>query len=151
MISQICYTSKSTITKDLLLTDLIDIMTSARHFTYKNGISGFLYYANGYFFECLEGKTEALRPLLTRLLESETRHCEIQMFEQKRIKRAFFADWSMLYISKRSQLNTFCKANGFDLMQPQYFQQENVNKLIQFVATEFENIQKIENLDSKAQ
>lgn len=64
---QLCYASQSTSAKIDLLSDITNIHNEARAFNLLNQINGVLYFADGCFFQCLEGSAEALKRLLDKL------------------------------------------------------------------------------------
>ena len=120
---QFCYASKSTSLKTDLLEDLANILKEARDFNYQHQVTGVLYFADGHFFQCLEGECPTLKSLLVERLNKDPRHQDIKLFETKEIEYPSFPDWSMKYISKRSQIQQFCREMGFDDFNPFAFQQ----------------------------
>ncbi len=58
---QLCYASCSTSDNDKLLEDLRNILKEARDFNVDHEIRGVLYFADQYFFQCLEGKKGSFR------------------------------------------------------------------------------------------
>jgi len=140
---QFCYASESTSSKADLLQDLTDILKEARDFNHPNQITGVLYFADGHFFQCLEGECLVLKALLTERLSKDPRHKNIKLFETKEIEQRTFGDWSMKYISKRSSIQQFCQEMGFEVFTPCDFNQEQVDALL------FE-LSLIENEDQKS-
>lgn len=67
MLFQFCYTSKALSDPQSLLSDLRDILNEAHHFNYLNHIYGVLYFADGYFFQCLEGDQTTIMQLFEKL------------------------------------------------------------------------------------
>lgn len=57
MLIQLCYASERVehLNSDLL-EDLSNILTKSKLFNQEQQIFGVLYYANGFFFQCLEGE-----------------------------------------------------------------------------------------------
>lgn len=129
---QFCYASESTSDKQSLLKNLTMILSEARDFNYKHQISGVLYYANGYFFQYLEGELETLNLLLNKL-NNDSRHDNIKLFAIKSLEQRLFPDWSMKYISRNHQIHQFCQSLGFDGFKPHFFQQNHVDDLIFFM------------------
>jgi len=118
---QFCYASESTSSKADLLQDLTDILKEARDFNHPNQITGVLYFADGHFFQCLEGECLVLKALLTERLSKDSRHKNIKLFETKEIEQRTFGDWSMKYISKRSSIQQFCQEMGLEVFTPNDF------------------------------
>ena len=117
MIYQICYASEATSLNEQLMTDLREILTRAMHFNYVNKIQGVLYYADRYFFQCLEGeKTEILK--LLEAIRLDPRHHNLQILEQKDIEHMNFKDWSMKFVRKRSEVKAFFAEMASDRFNP---------------------------------
>lgn len=133
---QFCYASKSTSSKVDLLEDLTNILKEARDFNHRYQITGVLYFADGYFFQCLEGECLTLKSLLLERLNKDPRHHDIKLFETKEIEYPSFPDWSMKYISKRSQIQQFCQDMGFNDFNPFAFQQHHVDALLEKLSLE---------------
>ena len=127
---QFCYASQSTSPNPVLLEDLANILKEARDFNYQHQVTGVLYFADGHFFQCLEGECPTLKSLLVERLNKDPRHQDIKLFETKEIEYPSFPDWSMKYISKRSQIQQFCREMGFDDFNPFAFQQTHVDALL---------------------
>lgn len=133
---QFCYASKSTSSKVDLLEDLTNILNEARDFNHRYQVTGVLYFADGYFFQCLEGECLTLKSLLLERLNKDPRHHDIKLFETKEIEYPSFPDWSMKYISKRSQIQQFCQDMGFNDFNPFAFQQHHVDALLEKLSLE---------------
>ncbi len=89
---QFCYASKSTSPKTDLLEDLANILKEARDFNYQHQVTGVLYFADGHFFQCLEGECPTLKSLLVERLNKDSRHQNIKLFETKEIEYPSFPD-----------------------------------------------------------
>lgn len=141
---QFCYISESTSDKSILLEDLRNILAEARDFNYRHQVSGALYFAEGYFFQCLEGDKEVLQSLIDKL-KKDPRHTNIKLFEFKQINEAVFADWSMKYISRRDEIHQCCQRMGFDAFKPYEFEQKHVDTLLEILKhqNESENEQNV--------
>lgn len=87
---QFCYASKSTSSKVDLLEDLTNILKEARDFNHRYQVTGVLYFADGYFFQCLEGECLTLKSLLLERLNKDPRHHDIKLFETKEIEYPSF-------------------------------------------------------------
>lgn len=124
-----CYASQSTSDKSNLLDDLADILAEARDFNYRHDITGALYFADGYFFQCLEGELEHLNVLFEKL-SKDPRHENIKRFEMRPLEQINFAGWSMKYISRRDEIRDFCKNMGFNDFTPHSFEQAHVDALL---------------------
>ena len=131
---QFCYASQSTSSKSNLLDDLTNILAEARDFNHRYGVSGVLYFADGYFFQCLEGEKNILEKLIQKL-GKDPRHHQIKLFEMYKIDQPSFYDWEMKYISRRDSIHAFCKNLGFGSFSPLQFQQLHVDALLNELKT----------------
>lgn len=130
---QICYASQSTsVDKKRLLVDLREILTEARHFNYQHDISGVLYFADGYFFQCLEGKSAVLQILVEKLLR-DPRHHQVRLFEPKQIEAKQFDSWSMKFVGRHSRVQSILNSMGFEQFTPRLFDQHHVENLLSFL------------------
>ncbi|MBJ9985717.1 BLUF domain-containing protein [Acinetobacter sp. S40] len=114
---QLCYASTRNPESDDLLQDLNDILTIARDFNSRHDICGVLYYADGSFFQCLQGEKEIVEQLFSNIRRDE-RHCEIVSFEILEIEETNFKDWSMKYVQRNSEINKFFKSMNFQTFSP---------------------------------
>lgn len=127
---QFCYASQSTSEKAVLLKDLANILAEARDFNYRHGLTGVLYFADGYFFQCLEGTLEHLELLYEKLCK-DPRHDNIKRFALRPVDEIYFAGWSMKYISRRDVIRDFCISMGFNSFTPHAFEQQHVDALLE--------------------
>lgn len=126
---QFCYASQTTSSKANLLDDLTTILSQARNFNHRHCITGALYFADGYFFQCLEGEKNVLNALFNKLT-MDKRHHRIHVFEMREIEHRCFENWDMKYISKRDSIHALCQSFGFDAFKPHDFNQDHVDALL---------------------
>lgn len=123
------YASRSISTKENLLVDLRNILSEARDFNFLNEITGVLYFANGYFFQYLEGGKESLE-LLIEKLKKDPRHTDLNFFAMKSLEKRNLDDWSMKYVKRTSAIQDYlsdCKIFNLD---PQSLNQQQADTLI---------------------
>ncbi len=60
MLIGLCYASTRAEHQNDLLQEISDILATARQFNAAQHINGVLYYAEGHFFQCLEGEQQQL-------------------------------------------------------------------------------------------
>lgn len=100
-----------------LLQDLNDILITARQFNIQHNIHGVLYYAQGQFFQCLEGEKNILEQLFIQI-EQDPRHTQILRFDNHAIQRIHFPKWSMKYVKAHSKILNFFRTLGLDTFNP---------------------------------
>ncbi len=82
------------------------------------------------FFNVWKVNVFTLKSLLVELMNKHPCHQDIKLFETKEIEYPSFPDWSMKYISKRSQIQQFCREMGLMDFNPFAFQQSHVDALL---------------------
>ena len=135
---QFCYISESTSDKSILLEDLRNILAEARDFNYRHQVSGALYFAEGYFFQCLEGRENVVEELFNRIL-LDHRHERVYRFPDRHIQHAHFADWSMKYVHKHSEIASLFKRHGFSQFRPDQMSDEQLQEMLKILFKVDEN------------
>lgn len=75
---------------------IASIVATSRENNRRDAITGFLQYRDGYFFQVLEGPTQALQHLLERLA-TDPRHSGMRVLFHEPTSQRTFADWGMGY------------------------------------------------------
>ncbi len=88
------YVYVSTATRLLADEDLDAILSSARAFNAREGISGVLMYADGTFFQLLEAEPRTIDAVLVRI-ERDHRHYGITPMLRHDVDARSFPDWAM--------------------------------------------------------
>lgn len=130
---QICYASCSTSRKDQLLGDLRDILNEARDFNVRYYLTGVLYFADGYFFQCLEGSQQNIKFLASKL-KKDPRHKGFTLFECKDIQKQNFIEWSMKYVKRNGLIQNYMREQGFELFRPKLLSHKQVDELVLLLA-----------------
>ena len=91
--------------------DLFDILTEAVKFNSLNSIFGVLYYGNGYFVQCLEGKRDQIEKLFYEKILKDPRHKNCELMYSEDISENFFSRWNMKYaiIHKLTKITNHAK------------------------------------------
>jgi len=132
MIIQLCYTSKKTSNDETILKDLRDILTEARDFNTRHEIHGVLYYADDYFFQCLEGEEKHILILLEKL-KKDPRHDEIVLLKTGALKETNFSDWSMKYVGRNSKIQNYFKSLGHHHFAPNQLNVQSLDAFLSFL------------------
>ncbi len=74
--------------------DLAQLLQSCRENNARLGLTGMLLYADGSFFQVLEGATEVVHGLYQRI-ERDARHAQVTRIISEPIPRRYFSEWSM--------------------------------------------------------
>lgn len=116
-ITQLCYASKRIENEYTLLEDLREILVKSRDFNSKYDICGVLYYAHGYYFQCIEGEYDTIISLYNKIIK-DSRHNEIKLVQHKSIEKKCFSKWSMKYVQQNTKLDHFFIKSGINSFQP---------------------------------
>ena len=92
--------------------ELSGLLRFARQKNAKEDITGMLLYAEGSFFQVLEGEEKKIR-LLFEKIEKDRRHHSITIIIQEPIAERSFGDWTMGYADiTHEDLDTIIGANN---------------------------------------
>jgi len=84
----------SAATRRLTEQDLARLLQSCRDNNARLDLTGMLLYADGSFFQVLEGSAEVVHRLYQRI-ESDARHAQVTRIISEPIPRRFFSEWTM--------------------------------------------------------
>ena len=110
------------------------ILAKSRVNNRKNGLAGVLYFGDGCFFQCLEGKEAEIDKLYAKL-EQDPRHKELMLISRKQITNLSFTNWAMKYVPLEDKLNAELKANGYDSFDPYKFDAAMTAKVLNLLQT----------------
>ncbi len=99
---QLCYASQANFQTEEFAV-LTDILSEARQFNAAHNITGVLFFADGYFFQCLEGEEAQVRDLFARIA-LDSRHQQVQLLQVQEIVTPHFQDWAMKFVGRNSQV-----------------------------------------------
>ncbi|WP_180122717.1 BLUF domain-containing protein [Acinetobacter sp. YH12086] len=142
---QLCYASTRVEQQFDLIQDLSDILVRARSFNTEQRIFGVLYYAEGRFFQCLQGEQAALEQLF-QLIAKDTRHRDIVRYPDQNIDQIDFSKWSMKYVNRHSEIASLFQRFGYSSFQPDVL---NLEQIQAFLTTllRLENVEQPVKLD----
>lgn len=114
---RLCYASTRVENDTNLIEDLSNILTTARRFNQDHHIFGVLYYAEGQFFQCLEGEKSILDALYENILHDQ-RHTNLFRFSDQLLEQIYFSKWSMKYVKDNTKISRFFAKLGSKKFQP---------------------------------
>ncbi|RKG30234.1 BLUF domain-containing protein [Acinetobacter tianfuensis] len=129
---RLCYASIRQELHNDLLQDLSDILAAARNFNQLNGIHGVLYYAEDYFFQCLEGDAELLEKLYAKI-ERDPRHHQLLRFANICIEQQYFKHWSMKYVNRHSAVSNLFTKFGLKSFLPHQLTEDQIPVLLEML------------------
>jgi len=113
-----------------LAPQLADILTQARRNNQESKISGALFFGEGYFFQCLEGKASLVLPLVERI-KRDVRHEDFKISFQRNVRRRYFSTWSMKYVPVTPEIMRLMKSRGYPQFDPVSFQESDINEIFE--------------------
>lgn len=108
------------------------ILETARRENRKRNLVGALYYGNGYFFQCLEGKQSEIDALYSKLLR-DPRHTELKILSTSTIDRIGFTSWEMKFATIDREIRSFLRNHNMIKFDPYKFDPIMSNKLIELL------------------
>ena len=130
--TQLCYASKRIESEYTLLEDLRDILVQAREYNNKNNICGVLYYAHGYYFQCIQGSFTSIMTLYNKIL-NDNRHGEIKLVQHKSIEKKCFEEWSMKYVQPDTKLNNFFIRADINCFEPSNIPEKVIDEFLDII------------------
>jgi EAL domain-containing protein (putative c-di-GMP-specific phosphodiesterase class I) len=104
-----CSAAKHLFTK----AELAHLLARSRSNNQKNGVTGMLLYADGSFFQVLEGEPAAVDGLF-ETIKGDRRHRDVTLIIREPIARRAFGDWTMGYADiTSSEVDELVGANDF--------------------------------------
>ena len=140
-IHRVCYSSRATSQQPIILEDLREILSEARHFNYLHNITGVLYFADGNFFQCIEGEKDNLN-LLIEKLQKDKRHQGLYFYPDKMINHRNFSDWSMKYVSRSSEVKAYFSNSGLNDFNPSLLNEHQVEEMLEILIAADEKTQR---------
>lgn len=143
--TQLCYASKRVESEYTLIEDLRDILVKSRDYNSENNICGVLYYAHGYYFQCIQGEFTSLIKLYNKILLDE-RHSDIKLIQHKSIREPCFYKWSMKYVQQNTELDNFFLEIGNNKFKPLNVTEKKIDEFINIILS-YSEVEK-ENFNS---
>lgn len=105
------------------------ILAVSRRNNQRSGVVGMLHYADGCFFQCLEGERGKITTLYRRLRRDD-RHKELKMLVHEPIRRLSFPDWSMKFVPVDGHVRNLLEQHGFHQFDPYRFDHHLVERML---------------------
>ena len=100
-------------TRPFAAADLADLLLLARQNNARVGLTGMLLYAEGAFFQVLEGPAEVVDALYGKI-ELDTRHTKMTKIIQEPIRKRVFDEWTMGFSAmSREEMEQMPGTNDF--------------------------------------
>jgi superfamily II DNA or RNA helicase len=103
----------SAASRDFETDELADLLQAARENNARLGLTGMLLYAEGGFFQVLEGQPDVVEALYAKI-ERDRRHAQVTLVIKEPIPKRYFDDWTMgFYKVSREELAGMSGVNDF--------------------------------------
>jgi len=107
------YVYASAASRDFTSQELSELLEAARDNNARLGLTGMLLYAEGSFFQVLEGQAAVIDALYARI-ERDPRHDHVTLIIKEPIPKRSFDDWTMgFYKVSRKELAGISGVNDF--------------------------------------
>lgn len=135
---QIVYVSRSTFTSmpaELgIEPSVARILAQSRINNARRGLVGALYFGDGCFFQCLEGRTADVERLYAALLQ-DPRHTDLKVLMRRPIERTSFATWAMKYVPLDAPMKALLRELGLPAFDPYRFDEAAVAKVLDMLGS----------------
>lgn len=105
------------------------ILMQSRRNNPRDGLVGGLYFANGWFFQCVEGPRSGIDALFSRL-KADRRHGEIQVLARDGVAARRFSRWSMKFVPDASEVRALLGRHGLAEFEPMRFDAGAVRDMV---------------------
>ncbi|MFT7110539.1 MAG: hypothetical protein ACI843_002208 [Psychrobacter glaciei] len=109
------------------------ILTKSKNNNSKVSIGGVLYYADGYFFQVLEGDKAAIHLLYDKICKDE-RHAHAKILLERSIDSPQFSDWTMHFVPAGSSIRQLLKDYGLKHFTPFIFSEALTVTLVEVLS-----------------
>lgn len=135
---QIVYVSRSTFTtmppERGIEPSVARILAQSRVNNAKRGLVGALYFGDGCFFQCLEGRTADVDRLYAALLQ-DPRHTDLKVLVRRPIERTGFSTWAMKYVPLDAEMKALLRELGMPTFDPYRFDDAAVARVLDMLGT----------------
>lgn len=108
---RLIYSSRAEL--DLRLSDVKEILETARTNNRALGVCGMLFYNSKYFLQALEGETEKVKALYDKI-DEDFRHDGVNVVAETEIEEPLFANWTMGYAGNSKAVGQTLQNLGID-------------------------------------
>ncbi|GAB6195379.1 BLUF domain-containing protein [Lysobacter xanthus] len=108
------------------------ILIQSRRNNASRGLVGALYFGDGCFFQCLEGRADEVDRLYATLLD-DPRHTDLRVLSRQPIERTGFATWSMKYVPLDAPMKALLRERGLDTFDPYRFDEGAVAAVLRLL------------------
>jgi hypothetical protein len=105
------------------------ILIQSRRNNARRRVVGGLYYADGCFFQCLEGPAEVVETLYQKL-HGDPRHRDLKVLDRREIAAPTFSAWTMKHVPDAPEVRELLARFGRTGFEPYSFEPELVDAMV---------------------
>lgn len=105
------------------------ILIQSRRNNARRRVVGGLYFADGCFFQCLEGPAEVVETLYQKL-HSDPRHRDLKLLDRREIPAPSFREWTMKHIPDAPEIRDLLARHGRTGFEPYSFTPELADAMV---------------------
>lgn len=109
------------------------ILAQSRINNARRGLVGALYFGDGCFFQCLEGRSDAVDRLYATLLK-DPRHTDLKVLARQPIARTSFSSWAMKYVPLDADMKALLAEFGLESFDPYRFDADAVARVLEMLS-----------------
>ncbi|HEX5693284.1 MAG TPA: BLUF domain-containing protein [Arenimonas sp.] len=108
------------------------ILVQSRRNNSRQRLVGGLYFADGSFFQCLEGREADVDALYERLAQ-DPRHREVRLLDRRVIDAPAFGDWAMKHVPNAPEVQQLLARHGRSGFEPHSFPPPLVDAMVKLL------------------
>ncbi|MFN4263793.1 MAG: BLUF domain-containing protein [Thioalkalivibrionaceae bacterium] len=108
------------------------ILRQSRRNNAKRGVVGALYYGDGFFFQCIEGSTDAVESLYATI-RKDPRHSDVVELVRRPITQPTFERWQMKYVPADEAVQAMLVRFGLKRFNPYRFDTPLVEAMLELL------------------
>lgn len=108
------------------------ILIQSRRNNGRNQLMGGLYYADGCFFQVLEGPADAVESLY-QSLHADSRHTDLQVLSREAIAEPRFRGWAMKHVPNAPEVRALMDRHGRSGFDPYSFTPPLVSAMVELL------------------
>lgn len=105
------------------------ILVQSRRNNARQRIVGGLYFADGSFFQCLEGREAEVQALYDRLA-ADPRHRDVRLLDRREIDAPAFGEWAMKHVPNAPEVQQLLARHGRTGFDPHSFPPALVDAMV---------------------
>lgn len=105
------------------------ILVQSRRNNARQRIVGGLYFADGSFFQCLEGREAEVQALYDRLA-ADPRHRDVRLLDRREIDAPAFGEWAMKHVPNAPEVQQLLARHGRSGFDPHSFPPALVDAMV---------------------